>query len=92
MTKKFFETGFRLRKTEKDGLRARGLYVYDMRDCGRECSIEPSVAVDFLGTLITNFPIEFPTEGPLQGMVTDGYKYLRSVGAEEVYSRGELHE
>ena len=81
--KRYFETGFRLRKAEKDALRAQGLHVYSRRDNGKESTIEPNVAVDFMGTLVTNFPIRFKKKGP--------DTYLKSVGAEEVHMVSALH-
>ncbi len=88
--KKFFETGFRLTRAEKAKLEAKGLYVYSRRDNGKESTIEPSVAVDFLGTLITNFRIRFEKDGPNAYTIYDGDSYLESVGAEREYKLNEL--
>ena len=88
--RRFFETGFRLRKSEKDALRKQGYHVYDRRDNGKESTIEPNVAVDFMGTLITNFPIRFAKKGPNANTIWQGDSFLRSKGAEEVYTVGAL--
>ncbi|MBQ7243158.1 MAG: hypothetical protein IJS52_03035 [Bacilli bacterium] len=88
--KRFFETGFRLKKAEKDALRAQGFHVYDRRDNGKDSTIEPSVAVDFLGTLVTNFPIRFPKKGPNAFTVWKGDAYLKACNAERVYRVDEL--
>ena len=88
--KRYFETGFRLRKAEKDALRAQGLHVYDRRDNGRDSTIEPSVAVDFLGTLVTNFKIPFKKKGPSAYTVYNGDAYLKACGAERVYLVNDL--
>lgn len=42
-----------------------GLYCYDLRegDSGYAATIEPSVAVNHLGSIITTQPIEFPEQG-----------------------------
>ena len=89
--KRYFETGFRLRKAEKDALRAQGLHVYSRRDNGKESTIEPNVAVDFMGTLVTNFPIRFKKKGPDAYTIWRGDTYLKSVGAEEVHMVSALH-
>lgn len=88
--KRFYETGFRLNKAERAELEAKGLYVYSRRDNGKESTIEPSVIVDFIGTLITNFEIGFEEEGPNAYTVYDGDSYLKSVGAERKYRLSEL--
>ena len=88
--KRYFETGFRLRKAEKDALRAQGLHVYSRRDNGKESTIEPSVAVDFMGTLVTNFPIRFKKKGPSAYTVYNGDAYLKACGAERVYRVNDL--
>lgn len=87
---RFYETGFRLTKADRDALTDKGLYVYARRDNGREETIEPSVAVDFMGTLITDFEIKFETEGPSAYVIYDGNAYLKSVGATRVYNLDEL--
>ena len=83
-------TGKRLTQAERANLLAKGLYIYDRRDCGREESIEPHVAVDYLETIITNFEINFPTEGPSAYVIYDGDAYLKSADARQVYSIEEL--
>lgn len=88
--KRYFETGFRLRKEDKENLRKRGFHVYDRRDNGREYTIEPSVGVDFMGTLITNFPIKLPKKGPSANTIYQGDTYLRKAGAERVYRVDDL--
>lgn len=88
--KRFYETGFRLGKADRAELEAKGLYVYSRRDNGKESTIEPSVAVDFMGTLITNFPIGFETEGPNAYTIYDGDSYLESVGAERMYRLSDM--
>ncbi len=88
--KRFFETGFRLKKAEKDALRAKGYHVYDRRDNGKDSTIEPSVAVDFLGTLVTNFKIPFKKRGPSAYTIYQGGAYLKACGAERVYRVDEL--
>lgn len=90
MEKRFYETGFRLKKAEKDALRAKDLYVFERRDCGRETSIEPRVIVDFLGTLVTNFPIRFQEKGPRAYVIYDGDGYLAFKKAKCVYDVAEL--
>lgn len=88
--KKFYETGFRLNKADRAALEDMGLYVYSRRDNGKESTIEPSVIVDFLGTLVTNFEIGFEEEGPNAYTIYDGDSYLKSVGAEQAYKLDEL--
>lgn len=87
---RFYETGKRLTKADREALKAKGLYVYARRDNGREETIEPSVAVDFMGTLVTDFEIGFDTEGPSAYVIYDGNAYLKSVGATRVYNINEL--
>lgn len=82
--KLYYTTGFRLNKDERAAYEARGLHVYNLRERGREFTIEPTVGVDFLATIITNFPVEFPKAGPFAGIVFDGHRYLKSIGAREV--------
>lgn len=43
----------------------KGLYCYDFRECetGRFCSIEPHVTANHGGTVITDYPLDFGTEG-----------------------------
>ena len=88
--KRFFETGFRLKREEKERLRKQGLHVYDRRDNGRESTIEPSVAVDFLGTIITNFPVKFKKTGPTAYVIYQGDTYLKNAGATRVYGIADL--
>ena len=88
--KRFFETGFRLKKDQKEEIRRRGLYVYDRRDNGRESTIEPSVGVDFMGTLITDFPVRMPKSGPSAYTVYQGDTYLKKAGAQRVYRLDDL--
>ena len=88
--RRYFETGFRLRKAEKEALRAQGLHVYDRRDNGKESTIEPGVAVDFMGTLITNFKIPFKKKGPDAYTIWHGDSYLKKVKAEQVATVGAL--
>ena len=88
--KRFFETGFRLRKDQKEQLRQQGFHVYDRRDNGKDSTIEPSVAVDFLGTLVTNFKIPFKKKGPSAYTVYNGDAYLKACGAERVYRVNDL--
>ena len=83
--KRYLETGFRLSAKRKEELRAQGLHVYSRRDNGKESTIEPNVAVDFMGTLVTNFPIRFKKKGPDAYTIWRGDTYLKSVGAEEVH-------
>lgn len=87
---RYFETGFRLKQADKDALLAQGLYVYERRDCGDETTIEPHVAVNFLGTIITNAPIAFKKRGPGAYVIFDGDAYLRRRRAKQVYRRDEL--
>ena len=89
--KRIFETGFRLRQAEKDALRAQGLHVYSRRDNGKESTIEPNVAVDFMGTIVTNFPIRFKKRGPDANTIWHGDSYLKAIGAEEVHMVSALH-
>ncbi len=88
--KYYFETGFHLRRAEKEALRAKGLQVYDRRDNGKETTIEPSVGVDFMGTLITNFKIPFKKKGPEAYTIYNGDAYLRDVKANRVYRVNEI--
>lgn len=88
--KMFFETGFRLKKDEKEALQKKGLHVYSRRDNGRKTTIEPSVAVDFMGTLVTNFPIRFPKTGPDANTIWDGDAYLSKSKAECVHKISDL--
>ena len=88
--RRYYETGFRLRKSEKDALRAQGLHVYSRRDNGKESTIEPSVAVDFMGTIVTNFPIRFKKKGPDANTIWHGDSFLKAKGAEQVYTIGAL--
>lgn len=87
---KFYETGKRLTNADRKALTDKGLYVYARRDNGREETIEPSVAVDFMGTLVTDFEIGFETEGPSAYTIYDGNAYLKSVEATRVYNINEL--
>ena len=89
---KYLETGFRLTKDEKEFAIGKGLYVYERRDNGRQSTIEPHVAVDFMGTIVTNFPIDFPKEGPDAYTIWQGDDFLREMGAEEIYDIEELVE
>ena len=82
--KLFYETGARLKRVDREQLRAKGLHVYDRRDNGRDSTIEPSVAVDFLGTIVTDFPVRMPKKGPSAYVVYNGNAYLREVGAKRV--------
>lgn len=70
--RKYYETGFRLDRKEKEVLRAKGLYVYSRRDNGKESTIEPNVAVDFMGTLVANFPIPFRKRRPTAYVIYQG--------------------
>lgn len=88
--KLYYETGFRLKKDQKEEIRRRGLYVYDRRDNGRESTIEPSVGVDFMGTLITDFPVKMPKSGPSAYTVYQGDAYLKKAGAQRVYRLDDL--
>ena len=88
--KQYYETGFRLKRDQKEALRRKGLHVYSRRDNGRENTIEPSVAVDFMGTIVTNFPIEFPESGPSANTIYQGDTYLRQVKASPVRSIEDL--
>lgn len=88
---RYFETGFRLPRAEKEALTAQGLHVYSRRDAGRENTIEPSVAVDFMGTIITNFPIKFKKSGPEAYTIYDGDNYLKAVGAKQVNMVSQLN-
>ena len=88
---RYFETGFRLRQAEKDALRAQGLHVYSRRDNGRENTIEPNVAVDFMGTIVTNFPIRFKKKGPDANTIWNGDSYLKDIGAKEVNMVSQLN-
>lgn len=76
--RKYYETGFRLDRKEKEVLRAKGFYVYSRRDNGKESTIEPNVAVDFMGTLVTNFPIPFRKRRPTAYVICQGDSYLNS--------------
>ena len=87
---KYFQTGFRLSKADKANLKEDGLHVYERRDNGNDDTIEPSVLVDFMGTLITDFPIDFPVDGPSAYTIYDGNLYLESIGAKEVSKISEL--
>ena len=87
---KYYETGFRLSKDRKKALRGKGLYVYERRENGREDTIENHVAVDFMGTLITDFPIAFETKGPFAYVIWDGDTFLEAIGAEEVNRTDDL--
>lgn|GEM_PF-1472455 len=88
--RKYYETGFRLDRKEKEALRAKGLYVYSRRDNGKESTIEPNVAVDFMGTLVTNFPIPFRKRGPTAYVIYQGDSYLNSRNAQRVYDVKDL--
>lgn len=88
---RYFETGFRLRRAEKEALTAQGLHVYSRRDNGRENTIEPSVGVDFMGTIITNFPIKFKKSGPEAYTIYNGDTYLKDIGAKEVNMVSQLN-
>lgn len=87
---KYLETGFRLTKAERELFVGNGLYVYERRDNGRQSTIEPHVAVDFMGTIVTNFPIDFPKEGPEAYTILQGDDFLREIGAEPIYDMEEL--
>lgn len=87
---KYLETSRRITKEGRAALKARRLYAYARRDNGRESTIEPSVAVDFIGSLITDFPIDFPKEGPSAYVIYDGDAYLKAIGARRVYSIAEF--
>ncbi len=82
--KLFYETGARLRHADREQLRSKGLHVYDRRDNGRDLTIEPYVIVDFLGTIVTDFPVRMPKKGPSAHVVYNGNAYLRDVGAKRV--------
>lgn len=88
--KQFYETSFRIKRDQKEELQKKGLHVYSRRDNGRDDTIEPSVAVDFVGSIITNFPIKFPKTGPSANMILRGNSYLKEKKAERVYRLDDL--
>jgi len=83
--KLYFETGFRLKRAEKEELQKKGLHVYSRRDNGKENTIEPNVGVDFMGTIITNFPINFKKTGPDAYTIYQGDTFLRDKKARQVF-------
>lgn len=88
--KHYFETGRRIGKAEREELRKRGLFVYYRRYNGKDETIEPSVAVDFIGSMVTDFKIKFKVAGPAAFVIFNGNEYLKEIGAIEVYSLDEL--
>ena len=89
-TRKYFESGLRIRGEERETLRKQGLYIYDRREWGKDSTIEPSVAVDYLCTIVTNFRIDFKKKGPSAYVIDQGDEYLKTHNAHQVYSIDEL--
>lgn len=92
---KYCELSRRVNKQEREELEAKGLHVYDRRDCGRvdhvwESTIERHVAVDFIGTLVTDFEVILPDRGPNAGVIYNGDAYLKVIGAQQVWRLEEM--
>ena len=83
-SKRFFETSFRLSRREAKDLTSKGLYVYARRLVDGQITIERNAGSNFLRTLITNFEIAFPKDGPLAGIILFGDRFLQDMKAEKV--------
>lgn len=80
-TGKFYSIlGDRINKKQKQNLRAKGIYAYDLRTNGNTSTVEHSVLVNHEGTLLTNFQVL--DDNNIDDYKEDLYAYLDEVGAE----------